>query len=114
MSMLIKDLADNERLKCERHDRVEQIRVHRTLTAAQHPASGNHQKFVKIVQGGIAATRVVKPFPTGTKLLQCFFAGHEFAPQETLCLSTFSEILTVVPLNSMCDCRTVGSECTGN
>jgi hypothetical protein len=38
------------------------------------------------MQGGIAAVRVVKPFPTGTKLLQCLFARHEIPLQETSCL----------------------------
>jgi hypothetical protein len=35
------------------------------------------------MEGGIAAARVLKPFPTGTKLLQGFFAGHEILLLET-------------------------------
>ena len=35
------------------------------------------------MQGGIAAARILKPFPTGTELLQGFFAGDEILLQET-------------------------------
>jgi hypothetical protein len=40
------------------------------------------------MQGGIAAARVLKPFPTGTKLLHGFFAGHQILLQETSSLLT--------------------------
>jgi predicted transposase YbfD/YdcC len=65
-----------------------QSHIHRTLTAAQHAAQGDHQQFVKVMQRGIAAARILNSFPTGAKLLQCFFAGHEIPLQETSCLTT--------------------------
>jgi hypothetical protein len=42
---------------------------------------------MKVVQRGIAAARILKPFPTRPKLLQGFSAGHQILLQETSALS---------------------------
>src|SRR5947209_13606745 len=64
----------------------EESHIYRTLTAAQHAAQSDHQQFAKVMQRGIPVARILQPFPTGTKLLQRFFARHEILLRETSCL----------------------------
>jgi hypothetical protein len=48
------------------------------LAAAENAAQADHQKLMKIMQGRIAAARILQTFPAPTKLLQSFFLlqGH--------------------------------------
>lgn len=75
-----------------------QRHVYRSLTSTQHRAQSNHQKFVKVVQTGIAAPRVFKPFPTGRKLLQGFFTGHGLNPPAKIApRPLMQEVSSMVP-----------------
>src|SRR5208282_4760349 len=58
--------AAQERLLCHRECR----HVGRTLAAAEYGAQGDHQKFVEVVQTGIAGPRVPQTLPAGDKLIQ--------------------------------------------
>ena len=57
--------------------------IHRSLTTTEYAAQSYHQKFMKVVQRGIAAARIFKTFPTRPKLLQSLLTGHKNLLQET-------------------------------
>src|ERR1700693_192690 len=50
-----------------------------TLSSTQHRAQSNHQKFMKVVQTGIATSGVLKTLPTRRKLFQGIFTGHAYS-----------------------------------
>ena len=47
-----------------------QRHVDRALPATQDRAQRDHQKFMEIMQRGIAGSRVIQTLPTGGKLIQ--------------------------------------------
>jgi hypothetical protein len=55
----------------------EQRHIDRALATAQHRAQRDQQKFMEIVNLGIAAAGIVQTLPALRKLLQYFVAGHE-------------------------------------
>jgi hypothetical protein len=58
--------AAQERLLCRR----ERGHMGRSLTAAQNGAESNEQKFMEVVQTGIAGSRILQPFPARNKPIQ--------------------------------------------
>jgi len=48
----------------------EQRHIHRTLSATQHRAQGDHQQFVEVMQTSIAGSRVLQTFPARDELIQ--------------------------------------------